>query len=316
LAVLLLIAALVLGALCVSVHAEHGMFEPRFREGSGGDTLVEGSPALLRGHVDGYVDLIEASFDLGLSATDELALRDAVEVAYGRWSGADRQAFIDLVLPVAGLRAKGHAGGVVELEAGQRAFLIALDRRIQAAPRDKPYRLVTEALERGQRTAWKGVPAIRQSAAEAWLETAQLLVGLGRNEAFEPTAGQREALLTQLDAELHGQPEAVRERVRLAHRSWSFVKARWDAAPPARRFQLRWEAVKLLARAMPPERVFQPRVGPEPTDYVREASVVAGRVSAYDAWFNLARQPTFTFEALTKGLELPDAAPKHLLLNR
>jgi hypothetical protein len=151
---LLLIGGLLLGAWAASVGAEHGMFEPRYREGSGGDTLAQGPPPLLRGHVDGYIDLLEASFDLGLGAADEQALRDAVEVTFGSWNGNDRQAFLELSQPIAGLRVKGRAGDLAGLEAGQRAFLIALDRRIQAAPRDKPYRLVTEALERGQRTAW------------------------------------------------------------------------------------------------------------------------------------------------------------------
>jgi hypothetical protein len=160
------------------------------------------------------------------------------------------------------------------------------------------------------------VPAIRQSAALAWLELTQLLVGLGRNEAFEPTEGQREAMLQSLDGHLHAQPEAVREHLRQAHRTWALVKARWDAATPARRFQLRWEAVGLLVSMLPPERALTLRPGPEPTDYVREAAAVAGRVSAYDAWFNVARQPAFTLDAVKKGLDLPEPTPKHMLLYR
>ena len=305
-------------AVCLgrAARAEHGMYEPRFREGRPGDVLVAGTPGLLRGHVHAYVDLVEASFDLGLGAVHEQALRDALEASFTRWNSNDRLAFLELVTPIAGLREKGRAGDLAGLESGQRAFCIALDRRIQAAPREEPYKLVTQALERGQRALWKGVPAIRASAAEAWLEATLMLVGLGRNETYEPTPGQREALTQQLDLELHGQPEAVRERLRQFHRTWSLVKARWDAALPARRFLLRWEAVRLLARAMPRERVFEPKVGPEPTDYVREASVVAGRMGAYDAWSNLARQPLPTLEAFVKGLELAEPAPKHMLLNR
>ncbi len=305
-------------AVCLgtAARAEHGMYEPKFREGRPGDILVPGTPGLLRGHASAYVDLIEASFDLGLGAAPEQELRDALEASFTGWGTNDRLAFLELVTPIAGLREKGRAGDLAGLESGQRAFSIALDRRIQAAPREPPFKLVTQALERGQRALWKGVPAIRASAAEAWLEATIMLVGLGRNETYAPTPGQREALTQQLDLELHGQPEAVRERLRQFHRTWSLVKARWDAALPARRFLLRWEAVRVLARAMPRDRVFEPKVGPEPTDYVREAAVVAGRMSAYDAWSNLARQPLPTLEAFVKGLELADPAPKHMLLNR
>ena len=64
--------------------------------------------------------------------------------------------------------------------------LLESDRRIQVAPRDKPYRLVTEALERHQRTTWKGVPAIRHGAAQAWLELTRMLVALGREDVVLP----------------------------------------------------------------------------------------------------------------------------------
>jgi len=298
------------------LEAEHGMHEPRFREGRAGDVLVSNAPSLLRGHVDAFVDLLEASFDFGLGAEPEQELRDALEGSFTAWNSNDRLAFLELVAPIAGLRDKGRAGDLPGLESGQRAFCIALDRRIQAAPREKPFRLVTESLEKSQRPVWKGVPAVRASAAEAWLAATHMLATLGRNEAYEATPGQRDTLLQQLDVELHAQPETVREKLRQFHRTWSLVKARWDAASPARRFLLRWEAVRLLARAMPADRVFEPKVGPEPTDYVREAAVVAGRMAAYDAWSNLARQPVPTLEALVKGLELADPAPKHMLLNR
>jgi hypothetical protein len=312
-------AALVLflgGGSTLRARAEEGMFEPRFREGKAGDVLVKGEPGLLRGNLDAFVDLSEAALDMAWSAPAEQELRDALETGFDAANEADRKAFLDLVTPAASLREKGRAGDTEALKAGQRAFVIALDRRIHAAPREKAHRLVTEGLEKSQRAVWKGIPAVRASAADAWLEAGLFLVGLGRNERLEPTDGQRAALTEELDLALHGQPEAVRERLRQFHRTWLLVKARWDQAAAARRFAMRWEAVRLFARLLPPERAITVVQGPELSDYAREAARVAARFAAYDAWSNAARQPEAALETLKKGLDLPEPAPEHVLLYR
>lgn len=300
----------------LSAQAEHGMYEPRFREGSAGDVLVAGEPSLLRGHLDAFVDLTQAAFDLALWAPLEQEVRDGLELAFTSWKAPERQAFLDLVRPVASLRAKGRSGDTDGLKAGLRSFWIELDRRIQAAPREAAHRALTTALERRLRAVWPGVPPIQGSAAEAWLSATVLLVGLARNESYEPTVGQQETLRAQLDTELRGQPEALRERLRVFHRSWLLLQARWDAAPPAARFRLRWEALQLLARMCPAAQGFTPTLGPDPADYAREAAKVAARLTPYDAWSNLARQPAAVLEALTKGLDLPAAPPEHILLYR
>lgn len=309
----LLAAALGLGG---PARAEERMFEPRFREGKAGDVLVVGEPGLLRGNVDAFVDLTEAALDLAWSEKGEQDLRDALETAFGAWKEEERRSFLGLVTPVAALREKGKAGDTAALNAGKRAFVIALDQRIHAAPRDKVHRLVTEGIERSQRALWKGIPAIKGAAADAWLEAGLLLVGLGRNERPEPTEGQRTTLTDELDLGLHPQPEALRERLRLFHRSWLWIKARWDQASDAKRFALRWEAVRLVARLLPPEKALVVVEGPELADYAREAARVAERIGAFDAWSNLARHPEAVLEALKKGLDLPDTAPDQTLLLR
>jgi hypothetical protein len=297
-------------------RGEEGMFEPRFREGKPGDVLVKGEPGLARGNLDAFIDLTEAALDMAWPARDEQELRDALETAFYAAGEDGRRAFLELVRPVTSLREKGRSGDIEGLRAGQRAFVIALDRRIHSAPREKQHRLVTEGIEKSQRAVWKGIPAIRASAADAWLEAGLLLVGLGRNERFEPTDGQRSALQEELDVGLHGQAEAVRERLRLFHRTWLFVKARWDQATDARRFALRWEAVRLLARLLPPEKTVTVVPGPSLADYSREAARVAAQLPAYDAWSNAARHPELVLEALKKGLELPEPLPEHVLLYR
>jgi hypothetical protein len=314
----LVVGAAALGAFLPAggAGAEEGMFEPRFREGRGGDVLVAGTPALLRGQVDAFVDLFEAAFDLAFAAPDEQVLRDAVEGRFAAWPAGERESFLELVAPITALREKGRRGDVEGMKAGQRAFWIALDRRIQAAPREAPQRLLVEALEKRQRTTWRGVPAIHAVAADAWLELNAFLVGVGRNETFEPTAGQRTTLVEELDRALHPQPEAVRERVRQAHRVWLLVKARWDAASQTQRYALRWQVVRLLARILGPARLAEPAVGPTPADYARAAHDVASRLSPYDAWSNLARQPAATLEALLKGLDVVEPLPEHALLYR
>lgn len=292
------------------------MFEPRYREGKPGDLLVKGEPGLLRGNLDAFVDLSEAALDLAWPARDEQELRDALETAFSAADEEGRKTFLELVTPVTMLREKGRTGDIEGLKAGERAFVIALDRRIHAAPRERQNRLVTDGIEKSQRAAWKGIPAIRTSAADAWLEAGLLLVGLGRNERLEPTDGQRSALTEELDLALHGQPEAVRERLRLFHRMWLLVQARWDQAPDARRFALRWEAVRLLARLLPEDKSITVVPGPALADYSREAARVAARFAAYDAWGNVARHPELVLEAFKKGLDLPDPVPEHVLLYR
>lgn len=312
--------AIALGLLALLARApasaEYGMFEPRFREGRPGDVLVPGSPGLLRGHLHGFVDLSEAAFDLAFAAADEQALRDALEERFASWAAPERAAFLDLVAPLTGLRDKGRGGDVEGMQAGLRAFWIALDRRIQAAPREAPNRLLTQALEKRQRATWKGIPAIHATAADSWLELTTFLVGLGRNESYEPTAGQRAAILEELDRALHPQPEALRERLRRSHRTWLLTKARWDGATQTQRYALRWQLVRLLARILGPARMAEPAVGSTPAHYAQAAADLAARMSPYDAWTNLARQPAATLEALLQGLELTEPLPEHALLYR
>lgn len=310
-----LVAALAIACL-LPAFGEESMVEPRFREGRPGDVLVRGEPSLLRGHLDAFVDLTEASFALAWAAPVEQELRDALELSFGRWGPAERGELIALVTPLTGLRERGRAGDLEGLKAGLRAFWIALDARISAAPREKAHQLLTQGLERRQRAVWRGIPAIHGSAADAWLEATLFLSTLGRNERFEPTAGQRASLLEALDLGLHGQSEAVRERLRDVHRTWLLAKARWDAADGARRFALRFEAVRLLARLLPPGRALTIVPGPDLTDYAREAARVQAAVEAYDAWSSAVHSPEASLEALTKGLDLLRGAPAHVLLYR
>lgn len=308
--------ALLVGLIVLPARAEESMVDPRFREGRPGDVLVKGEPSLLRGHVDAFIDLTEASFDLAWAAPAEQELRDALELAFAPWSASQRTELLDLVTPLTGLREKGRAGDLETLRAGLRAFWIALDRRIAGAPREKAHQLLTTGLERRQRAVWRGIPAIQGSAADAWLEATLFLSTLGRNERFEPSGGQRQALLEQLDVDLHRQSEAVRERLRLFHRTWLLVKARWDQASEARRFALRFETVRLLARLLPPDKALTVVAGPDLPDYAREAARVSRVLEAYDAWSSVAHGPEATLEALTKGLDLPTPTPEHVLLFR
>ena len=74
--------------------------------------------------------------------------------------------------------------------------------------------------------------------------------------------------------------------------------------------------MRLLARLLPSDRAYEPKSGPDPSDYVREAAEVAARTSAFDAWRNVARTPALALEVLTKSLVLTEPAPRHMLLYR
>jgi hypothetical protein len=267
-------------------------------------------------HVDALVDLFEAAFDVAIPATHEQPIRDAVETGFTDADGAARQAWLDLVDDYGEIR-RNALDAPDAAEEGLRAFRRRLDARLAAAPFDAVHRLLVEVLGRRQRTAWPGTPPVPASHADAWLETVELVVSIGRNEDYEPTAGQREALRDALAEALHGRTRETRTRLAQAHRTWLRLKATWDASPVERRLRLRWDALDLVSRAVPEDRRIL--LG-EPGDlrlYAATARRVAACAPGYEVFTNLARSPEAVFDVLDAWLG-PLLAPErdHLLLYR
>jgi hypothetical protein len=311
-ALLGLLAALLLPPLA---GAEAGwMFEPVFRTPRAGDVLHDGPPPLLRAQLDAFVDLLEAAFDLSVPASHEQRLRDALEVAYGRGNALSREGFAGLVAPLASLRQRARAGDRAGVEDGLSRFRRALDHAIAAEPQARAHVLVTEILKERQRTAWPGSPPVNGAAAGAWLEIAEFLASLGRNQDVVLTAGQRAELERDLSALLHGRDERVRRRVHEAHRLWSRVKAEWDAADTGRRTALRWAAVGLLGGLLPEERRIEVHSDGDLRAYARVAASLAGRETPFDAWANVAANPPLVLETLDPWLgPAPEGEDESLL---
>jgi hypothetical protein len=295
---------------------EEWMFDPTFREGSGSDVLLEGPPPLLRAQLDGFVDLMEAAFALALAPDAEQALRDAYETWYAKSTETERVAFATLVAPRTALAAAARRGEAGVLDEGLQAFRRALDQRLSAAPGIVPHRLVRDLLVERQATPWPGMPPVHAPAAAAWLEMVEFLVSLARNEDFEPTTGQVEALGRELAAPLHGLDLPIRTRLRDVYRTWLRLEADWDRADVGRRLALRWKALDLLARALPPERRIAVGKPGDLQTYARAAAALARTQSGYEAWSNFARQPAAVFEIVDAWLGPLPASRDHVLLYR
>ena len=311
---LVLLAVLLLRPLARA--QEEWMYDPTFREGSPSDVLLEGPPPLLRAQLNAFVDLTEAAFALALAPDAEQGLRDALETGYEGASAAERVAFATLVAPRSALAEAARRGDQAALEQGLQTFRRALDARLAAAPDSPPHRKVRDLLVERRATPWPGTPPVHAPAGFAWLEMVEFLVSLARNADYEPTPGQVQVLGRELASPLHAEDVATRTRLRDVHRTWLRLKATWDAADVGRRLTLRWKALDLLVRALPPERRIE--VG-EPGDleaYARAASTLARTQSGYEAWSNLARHPDAVLEVVDAWLGPLPAARDHVLLYR
>jgi hypothetical protein len=297
---------LLLAVLAASASAGEGghMVDPRFREGAPSDLLEAGPPPLSRGHLNAFVDLFEAAFDIALPRDVEQALRDALENDFAAGTKADREALLDLVDGIVNIRCCARCCNNRGVRRCLRAFRVAIDRRLRKAPGDAANRILSHALERRHKVTWLGRPEVKALSADAYLEAVQFVASLGRNEEIQLTPGQLAALRDYLGRDLRPLPEAVRAKIARSHHVWLHVKARWDRSRDARRLAMRWEAVRLMARLVPRTGGMKIVPGPGLKEYAREAARVAAADRPYDAVTALARNPELLFEALDRGLDL------------
>jgi hypothetical protein len=300
-----LLAAALAFAGAAAAEEDALLFEPAFREGQPADVLVAGDPPLRREHVDAFVEFAEASFEISFPARREQDLRDAIETGFEASGKERREGLLAAVRPWSLVKERAARGDHEAVRDAFATFRREVDLRLQDLPRARAGAILGEVLGSRREVLWPGTPPVNANAAGAYLEVAQLVVSLGRNEDAIPTEGQVATLREELKAALHGQPTAVRARIAAAHRLWSATKARWVKAGEADRFRMRWEAVELGARLLPPGRARVVARGPTMADYAREALAVALAQPSYDAFANAARNPQALFEALEKGLGLP-----------
>jgi len=312
--VLLVLLALAQGT--ARADGADGMFDPRFREGAPSDALVKGPPQLSRGHVHAFVDLFEAAFDLALPAATEQALRDAVETAYAARDRAWRDAFFDLTDPIVNLRCCARCGNHDGVRGCLRSFRRSIDDRVRLDPKDPINRILLKVLEQRHEVVWLGEPEVKRLAVDAYLEMAQFVTSLGRNETVALSPGQQSALRDYLGKALRQLSKEERETLERAHRTWLLVKARWDRGRDERRFQMRREAVLLLARLAPQTGGLSVDPGTDLKTYARAASKVAAADRPFDAATAVARNPRALIEALERGLEIDRGVPAFTFMYR
>lgn len=292
------------------------MFDPRFREGAPSDALSKGPPPLSRGHLNAFVDLFEAAFDLALPAPTEQALRDALETAYEKGDAAWRDGLFDLTDPIVNLRCCARCGNRRGVRACLRAFRRSIDERLQKSPREPVHRILLRVLERRHEVVWVGDPEVKRLAADAYLEMAAFITSLGRNETVKLTAGQEGALRDYLGRDLRRLSRATRQKLARVHRTWLLAKARWDRGRDSRRFRMRREATLLLARLAPTEGGLRVDPGTDLKTFARAASKVAAADRAFDAVTAVARNPKALLETLTRGLALDRGVPTFTFMYR
>ncbi len=290
--------------------------DPRFRQGAPSDQLVAGPPHLARGHLNAFVDLFEAAFDVYLPADIEVALRSELKQSFDKASRAGREAFLDLVDNIVEIRRCARCCKNRGVRGCLRAFRRAVDARLIASPKDPANRILLHVLERRHTIVWLGVPEVKGLAADAYLETVLFVASLGRNEPLSLSPGQKSALRDYLDRDLRRLPEAVRERLALSHRQWLLVKARWDRGRRDRRLTMRWEAVRLLARLVPKTGGHTVGEGSSLKAYTTEAARVRNADRGFDAVTALARNPELLHQTLDRGLDLTHNVPTFTFMYR
>lgn len=311
----LILLGILAGVLAAGAEDEW-MFDPTFREGRASDRLHDGPPPLFRSALHAYVDLFEASFGLALRRERETALRDALETAYEGWDEEARTRFLALVAPLASTRQAARAGDKHAVARARTAFLRAVDERLAAAPDTPVAKVVRAAVARKLEVPWAGTPTIRGTDADAWLDGVELLVSLARNEDFRATPGQRDALTRELATAFGSVPVATRRRLSIAHHNLLRLEAAWDQASLARKIDLRWKAMGLLARLLPREKRITVGTTGDLAAYARAAAILRPTQSAYAAWSNAAAHPTRVWETVDAWLGPIDAAADHPLLYR
>ncbi len=300
-----------------TAHAEDGLlYGPTFREGVPSDVLIEGDPALARGHIDAFVDLLESAFELALPAHQEQDLRDVLEANFESGTVDARRRWLALVKDLPSMRDAVRGGNRREGRAGLRAFRTALDQRIARYPIQTASQIVKKALERRHQVVWPGSPPVKGGAVDAYLELAVFTSSLGRNEAVKPTVGQRKALIEELRKAFHGASEDKRKELDRMNRTWLRVKAAWDKADEKTQFALRMACVRFVATSLPPDKKVKVGSAEGLTGYAREAKRVCEPQNAFDAFSNVARRPAEMLKVIREALKLNGKEPSFTFMYR
>lgn len=262
------------------------MFDPRFREGSPSDVLVATGAPLLRGAVDAFVDLVEASVDAALPADEEQALRDGVETAWPKMAADERQWFERCVERRA-LLARAARSGDAAARGDLGAFSGELGVRAESRPSVAWKSVVRRMLaDRATPFTTSGTPAVSVAAVHAFEELGAFLLCIARNDGEQVTAGQAQAVRARLRTNMDASGALVRGHYARMPRLWLLVKARWDASDAAAKMRTRWAAVKAFRRI-----VGLAEFRPLPDEdalvaYARAAREVWGQASLFDTYTN------------------------------
>jgi hypothetical protein len=279
------------------------MFDPRFREGRPFDVLAAGTPPLLRGTVDAFVDYVEAAHVLALSAAEEQTIRDGLETAWPRLAEEDRRWFERQVAARDRLRpAPGAAVDTAGEQALLSVFLVTVTARVAKSGPGAWESAIRRAIER-RAAPFSAAPPPSVSVADldAFEELVMFLVSVARNSEVAPTEGQRIAVRPSIRRGMDASSPELRKSYARMHRLWPLVKARWDAATDEDRLKFRWAIVRLFRRIaklpIPSGTVVIDLPG-----YASSAAEVAAAMNAPDAYTSAFANPSDVITTVVEGL--------------
>ncbi len=301
----------------VPVPLKEKMFDPTFRVGKAGDTLVRGTPALVRGHLHDYVDLIETAFEFSLRADDEQALRDALENEFTQSGTFNREKLLAPIRPMQSIRELALKGKLKEARTKIAAFRKAIEDRMTHAPKLPASVVLRKILNYRAAQAWPGKrPLLSRAHADNYITLAWFVSGLARNESETLTDRERETLRATMRESYERMPAKQRTLMSKASSRLARVKAAWDEATEAQRHTMRCKAFNLAASFLPEGA----RMTSEGCDTVEAFAQAALRLSSkqarHEALRRLVASPVEMATCLKEGLALSGDDQPLILLYR
>ena len=293
------------------------MFDPTFRLGKAGDTLVRGTPALVRGHLHDYVDLVETAFEFSLRAEDEQALRDAIENEFAQSGEFNRKKLLLPIQPMQSIRELALKGKLKEARAKIAAFKRSIEDRITHAPKLPASIVLRNILAYRTEQAWRGKrPLLARAHADNYLTIAWFLAGLARNETETLTSGERAALFTTMRTTYERLTAEQRELMANASSRLARVKAAWDEATKGQRHTMRCKAFDLVAGFLPADAQMTSKGCDTVESFAKAALQLSSKQSRSDALRRLVESPAEMAACLKEGLVLTGGDQPLLLLYR
>ena len=277
------------------------MYDPKFREAGPFDVLVKGEEPLLRTHVDAFVDLVEAAYEVALTADEERGLRDSIETSFPAWDADARARFLHRMIERAVAHRALLSHDASAAKAALSAFASDVDGRIEAAPTAAFHQPLRQAKTRRASVFSPGEPPVTNSAEDAFEDLVHFLVCVARNEDRALTEGQRTTVRAETQRVLDASGPMMRRHYARMHRLWLFVKSRWDAEETPGKMRMRWAAIRAF-KTITQSGAAPAAMNGDLAAYAKAAAEIAATLAPFDAYVAAFQQPQVVLTAALEGI--------------